>query len=141
MKKVLLTLLALCIVSSSAFAYKVYSYDNKGNRVYSSSMNDLSRIKPFKSQNTTIFNNSNSLNKSPRHIPRQYNTRTHVYDANGNRVKTYVQRPSGRTYVYDNAGNKLGSIKTYPSRQPYYNNFASPYGSRVQYGTNIFNRF
>ena len=34
MKKILLVLLIFTTVSTSAYAYKVYSYDSNGNRVY-----------------------------------------------------------------------------------------------------------
>lgn len=156
MKKFLFSCLFLLFFSiNSVEAYKIYSYDSDGNRVYTNynggfntydeDGNMTGRVRHFRNGKTIFYDNRGNIlrkqirtlngstyvydnygNKTGR-IKTMASGRTNVYDANGNRIKTYVPKPNGRTYIYDNQGNKLGSIKQMPSgRYNYYNNPARP---------------
>lgn len=133
MKKIVLSLFVLCLITPNAYALKYVSYDENGNRVYQTVTPENKstllgnqetktrtyvydqngkHIKTYSSpgNNRTYVYNENG--KRIRTYSSPGNNRTYVYDANGNRVQTYSYAKNGRTYVYDADGKR---IKTYSS--------------------------
>ena len=85
MYKFFLIILSIIIICPSSYAFKSYSYDENGTRVYQTITAE--DMKPL----------SNKLEN-----------KVGVYDANGNRVGKYKPLNNGSVGVYDSNGNRVG---------------------------------
>ena len=117
MKNLVLLMLVFTLICPNVCAMKVYDYDINGNRVY---RDVVSRYGTAKSHMKTSSTRKYTSAYDPRAEYEMQGTTTYIYGPNGERQGRIKRTGDGRTYVYDANGNRTRSYHTVSNKSIYH---------------------
>lgn len=129
MKKIFISIFCLSFLCTSAQAFKTYSYDSQGNRVYTSYNGGYQtydengaitgRVRQFSGGKTIVYDNNGNITKK---YVTPLNGNTYIHDIHGNIAGRHNSYYTGQQIIYDNNGNQIGTVRTLPPRRARYYN-------------------